>query len=398
MISLPLNFWPILGATVLFVALLYLIHLIYGGAARKVEAWRRMKKEGLAATAAQILSADRLAARSTLALRLLRGLLMGLVAVRFVSFEMEQFKETELAGRWIVEVVLMPFKRIFDGFIDYIPNAFQLIAIVVVTRYLLTLIHKVFEQIEAGTLPIAGFYPEWAEPTYKLVRFFVFVLALVAIFPYLPGSHSPAFQTVGVFLGVLLSLGSSSIVSNMVAGTILTYMRALAVGDRVKIGETYGDVTERTLLVTRVRTMLNEVVTIPNAILLGTHITNYSTLANGRGLILRADVTIGYDAPWPRVHDALLTAARRTPQVLAEPAPFIVQTALNDYNVGYSLRVYTSEASASHLTQSALQLAILDSFAEAGIEILSPMYNTVRQSQAGDAIPAPRVSSSPEAS
>jgi small-conductance mechanosensitive channel len=221
------------------------------------------------------------------------------------------------------------------------------------------------------------------------VRFAIFVLALVAIFPYLPGSSSPAFQTISVFLGVVFSLGSSSLVANTVSGTILTYMRALRVGDRVKIQDSYGDVIERTLLVTRIRTVQNEIVTIPNSVLLNGQIINYSTMAEEGRLILRSSVTIGYDAPWPKVHAALLEAARRTPLALADPAPFVLQTALNDYNVAYVLNIHVRDAAWTQFILSDLNQRIQDTFAEANIEILSPMYNTIRQSRAGDTIPKP---------
>jgi small-conductance mechanosensitive channel len=385
-VSLPANYWYSLGATILFVALVYLIHRFYRLGQWKLEAWRRVRKEGLAATAAQLISVDRLASRLALTFSLIRWALIGLLFVRYASFLLEQFQETAAAGHWIVDVVLMPFKRIYDAFVDYIPDLFQLVAVVVTTRYLLALVHKFFKAIESGGIKISGFYADWAEPTYKLVRFFIFALALVAIFPYLPGSKSPAFQTVGVFLGIVFSLGSSSVVSNLLSGIILTYMRALKIGDRVRIAETYGDVTERTLLVTRVRTIQNEIVTIPNSVLLSGRIVNYSTMAEAGRLILRASVTIGYDAPWPRVHEALLKAARRTPLVLSDPPPFVLQTALRDYNVAYVLNVHVKEAGRTQFIESDLHQNIQESFDEAAIEILSPMYNTVRQSRAGDTL------------
>jgi small-conductance mechanosensitive channel len=190
-----------------------------------------------------------------------------------------------------------------------------------------------------------------------------------------------------VFLGVVFSLGSTSVVSNTVSGIVLTYMRALRVGDRVKIGEVTGDVLERSLLAIKVRTVQNEIVTIPNGLLQSSTITNYSMQAASGQLILRANLTIGYDAPWPRVHEALLEAARRTPLVLSDPPPFVLQTALNDYNVAYSLNVFTREAQRIQFIESDLRQRIQDTFDEAEIEILSPMYNTIRQSVANDTLP-----------
>ncbi len=384
--GIPQNYWLSAGATILFVALVYLVHRVYRFAQHKLEAWRRVRKEGLAATAAQIISVDKLASRLALSLSLLRWVAIALLFVRYASFLLEQFQETAAAGHWIVEVVLMPFKRIYDSFVAYIPDLFQLVAVIVTTRYLLVLVHKLFMAVESGAIKIKGFYPDWAEPTYKLVRFFIFALALVAIFPYLPGASSPAFQTVGVFLGVVFSLGSSSVVANALSGVILTYMRALSVGDRVKIGETFGDVVERTLLVTRVRTILNEIVTVPNNVLLSGQIVNYSAMAEEGRLMLAANVTIGYDAPWPRVHEALEEAAKRTPLVLSDPKPYVLQTALDDYFVRYELNVTVREAHRSQFIQSDLHQNIQETFREAGIELLSPMYNTVRQSVSGDSI------------
>lgn len=385
-IVLPLHFWPSMGATILFVALVLLLNWLQARAARKIQVWRRVKKEGLAAKAHAILEADRIASRLSTALTVAKWLILAIAFIRYISFVLELYKETESAGHWIVDVVLFPFKRIFDDFIAYIPNVFNLIAIIIVARYLLTLLHRIFREVGAGRMRFSGFYPEWAEPTYKLLRFFLLAIALVAMYPYLPGAQSPAFDKITVFLGILISLGSSSVVSNIVSGTMLTYMRALQPGDRVRIGEAFGDVVEKTMLVTKVRTIKNEVVTIPNALLLNTQIVNYSTLAATEGLILHVSITIGYDTPWPEVHKALLEAARRTPLVLADPQPFILQRSLNDYNVAYELNAYTREANRGVFILSDLTQNIQDSFDQAGLEILSPMYNTIRQSAPGDTI------------
>ncbi len=386
--TLPEHFWQTLGATGLLVALIYLVHRGHARLQRQIEIWRRVKKEGLAAQAAKVVSIDRLANRLAGGLSAARWVLLAALFVRFVGFELRQFPDTRAWGDWVVNVVLMPFKAIYDSFVDYIPSGFQLLAVVITTRYLLLLVHRVFLAMEAGSLKIDGFYPEWAEPTYKVARFLILAMALVAVFPYLPGSSSPAFQTVSVFVGVVFSLGSTSVVANTVGGIVLTYMRALRVGDRVKIREVTGDVVERTLLAVKLRTVQNEIVTIPNGMLQTSTILNYSARAAEGQLILRANVTIGYDAPWPRVHEALRAAAERTPQVLTEPAPFVLQTALNDYNVAYSLNVYTAEAQRIQFILSDLHQNIQETFDEAGIEILSPMYNTIRQSMANDTLEA----------
>jgi len=197
-------------------------------------------------------------------------------------------------------------------------------------------------------------------------------------FPYLPGSESPAFRGVSIFLGVLFSLGSTAAVANVVAGVILTYMRAFRIGDRVKISDTIGDVIEKTLLVTRVRTIKNEDITVPNAMVLGSHIINYSSSAKDRGLILHTTVTIGYDAPWRKVHELLIAAAHSTEHILKEPSPFILQTALDDFYVSYELNAYTNRPEIMAGIYSSLHQNIQDRFNESGVEIMSPHYAAFR--------------------
>ncbi len=207
----------------------------------------------------------------------------------------------------------------------------------------------------------------------------IIVFTLIVVYPYLPGSESEAFKGISKFLGVLFSLGSTSIIANMVAGVILTYMYAFKTGDRIKIGETSGEVIEKTLLVTRLKTIKNVVVTIPNSSVLSSHIINYSLLASDTGLILHTSVTIGYDVPWRDVHNALLEAAARCGEnIRKEPAPFVLQTALNDYYVAYELNVYTERADRMAAIYSDLHCNIQDVFNEKGIEILSPAYSAIR--------------------
>jgi small-conductance mechanosensitive channel len=203
-------------------------------------------------------------------------------------------------------------------------------------------------------------------------------LAAVIVFPYLPGSDSPAFQGISIFIGVLLSLGSTSAVSNIVAGVVLTYMIPFRPGDRVKIADTTGDIVEQNLLVVRVRTTKNVEITIPNSTVLGNHIVNYSRNAEGQGVVLHSTVTIGYDAPWRTVHELLVSAARRTAGVLQEPEPYVLQTSLNDFHVSYEVNLYTNEPSRMAPIYSELHANIQDEFARAGVEIMSPHYFAAR--------------------
>jgi small-conductance mechanosensitive channel len=262
--------------------------------------------------------------------------------------------------------------------VSYLPNVAVLLVIAVVTHYAVRFTRFIFAEIEKGALVVPQFYPDWADPTYKIARFFIVVLALVVAFPYLPGSGSKAFQGVSLFIGVVFSLGSTSAIANIIAGAILTYMRGFQLGDRVKIADTVGDVTEKTLLVTRIRTSKNVITTIPNAAVLSSHIVNFSASAANPGLILHTTVTIGYDVPWRQVHALLIAAAKATEGILETPEPFVLQTGLNDFYPSYELNVYTTNSNAMARLYSDLHQNIQDQFNAAGVEILSPHYNAMR--------------------
>jgi small-conductance mechanosensitive channel len=271
-----------------------------------------------------------------------------------------------------------PLRTLWSGFQSIVPNLFYLAVIALVTFSVLKVVRIVFKEIEVGSLRFASFPSDWAEPTYKLVRALLLAVALVGAFPYIPGSQSPAFQGISLFLGLLVSLSSSSALSNIIAGTILTYTRAFKLGDIVRIGDTLGEVTIKRLLVTHVRTYKNVVVSIPNSVILATQVLNYTTLAAEHGLVLHTSVTIGYDAPWPRVHELLVAAATRTDGVMAEPPPFVLQTALNDFSVEYEINAFVSSARPMPLTYSALHTNIQQCFNEGGVEIMSPNYFALR--------------------
>jgi small-conductance mechanosensitive channel len=280
--------------------------------------------------------------------------------------------------KWIAETlfgyVLSPVKSMVMSFINYIPDLITVIVIVVITRYILKFLRYLSEEIRIGRLKLQGFYPDWARPTFNIVRVLVYAFMFVVIFPYLPGSDSPVFQGVSVFLGLVFSLGSSSVISNMVAGLVLTYMRPFQIGDRIKMNEVVGDVVERTPFVTRVRTPKQEFITIPNSNILSGNVVNYSTSKKRDGIILHTTVTIGYDIPWRKVHQTLIDAALKTKNINPEPLPFVLQTSLDDYYVSYQLNAYSDDPNEQPQIYSDLHQNIQDMFNENGIEILSPRY------------------------
>jgi len=274
--------------------------------------------------------------------------------------------------------ILNPLKAIAFGLWDYMPNLITIIVIITVFRYFIKGICFFKDEIEKGNLHINGFYPDWANPTYQIIRMVIFAFMMVVIFPYLPGSDSPVFKGVSVFLGVLFTFGSAGPLSNVMAGLVLTYMRLFKIGDRVKIGDVIGDVIEKSLLVTRIRTIKNEIISIPNSTVMGSHTINFSSDSVDKGLILHSTVTIGYDVPWTNIHQALLNAADRTDLILKEPKPFVLQTSLDDFYVSYQINAYTKEANKQAVIYSQLHANIQDCCNEVGIEILSPHYRAER--------------------
>ncbi len=326
----------------------------------------------------EVLSAERIVDISQQLLRGFQILINLIILYIFIPIVFSFFDLTRTWADTLFGYILKPLKIMVVSFINYLPDLFFIIVIIFVSRYLIKLAKLIFQEIERGKISLPRFHRDWAEPTYKIVRFLIIVFSVIVIFPYIPGSQSEAFKGVSIFLGVLFSLGSTSFIANIVAGIIITYMYAFTLGDRVRIGDTTGDIIEKTLLVTRVRTIKNVVITIPNSTVLNSHIINFSSLAGERGLILHTTVTIGYDVPWKRIHEALIAAARATGDILTEPVPFVLQTSLNDYYVSYEVNAYTNKPNAMARIYSDLHQNIQDSFNEAGIEILSPQYSALR--------------------
>ncbi len=364
-----------LAVTLVLVSLLALLKRYVPRLITLIESWKGTRIRTLRFQTIELLHEDRAVAMLLSLLRTLRTIVVIGLLYLYIPLVLSFFPWTEGMAARLFGYIETPLVKVWHAGVTYLPNIFFILVIVVCTVYLLRFIRFLFSEVERQNISLPGFYPDWAMPSFKITRFLVIAFAVVVAFPYLPGSDSPAFKGVSVFLGVLFSLGSSSAISNVVAGTILTYMRAFTVGDRVKIADTMGDVLEKTLLVTRIRTSKNVDITIPNAMVLGSHIINYSSSAQ---LILNTTVTIGYDVPWRQVHELLIAAARSTERIMDQPAPFVLQTALNDFYVSYELNAYTNDPSAMASIYSELHAQIQDRFNEAGVEIMSPHYSTLR--------------------
>lgn len=271
-----------------------------------------------------------------------------------------------------------PLTNVFKSFISFLPSLFTIIVIYMVMRYFIKFVGYIFNEIKNEKLKINGFHPDWAMPTFGIAKVLLYAFTIVLIFPHLPGSGSNVFKGVSVFVGVLFSLGSSTAIANMVAGLVITYMGSYKIGDRIKIGELKGDVVEKTLLITRLKTIKNEIITVPNSTILASNIINYSSIADENGLILHTTVTIGYDVPWKTVHEALIEAAIRTEALSNTPKPFVLQTSLDDNYVSYEINAYTKVVAKQAVIYSELHQNIQDVCNEMGIEILSPHYRANR--------------------
>ena len=309
----------------------------------------------------------------------LATVLIGAIVISMaISYSLGLFPGTADVSFRLFNYIRNGAALIAKSIVGYLPNLAVILLVVATTYGFIRLIGAALKAMERGAIALPGFHREWIEPTNKIVTFLAVLFALVVIFPYLPGGDSPAFRGASIFLGVLVSLGSSSAMGNVIAGIILTYMRPFRVGDRVRIADTVGDVVEKSLLVTRMRTVKNVHTIIPNSMILGAHILNYSAEAEGRGLIVHTSITIGYNVPWRTVHQLMVDAALATRGILDEPRPYVLQTSLNDFHISYEVNGFTDRPNEMHLIGPELHARIQDEFNGAGVEIMSPSYLSMR--------------------
>ena len=288
------------------------------------------------------------------------------------------FPSTKGFALQLLDYFLIPIKKIILGVIGYIPNLISIFVIWYATKSLVRLARYIALEIEKGDLKIKNFFPEWAMPTFHIVRILLYTFMVAMVYNYLPGSDSGVFQGISVFIGLIISLGSSTLIANLMAGLVITFMRPFRLGDRIKLNDTVGDIIEKTPLVTRVKTPKNEIVTVPNSFVMSSMTTNYSSSAQEYGLIIHTDVTFGYEVPWQQVHQLMVQAALSTPHIEANPRPFVLQTKLDDWYVIYQINAYTRHPEYMASIYSQLHANIQDIFHEAGIEVMSPHFMGVR--------------------
>jgi len=307
-------------------------------------------------------------------LRTVRAFTIFALAMLWMETALGLYPWTRPVSAELFALLLDPLKEMGAGLLAAVPDLTFLAVLFVVVRFCLRIIWTFFDRVHRGWIRLETFQRELAMPTYRIVRLLVIVFALVIAYPYIPGSDSDAFKGMSLFFGVVLSIGSSSFIANIIAGYSLTYRRAFREGDRIRVGESEGAVIEMTTLNTRIRSLKNEEINIPNSIVLGSAIVNYTTFQREPGLILHTEVGIGYDVSWRQVEAMLLAAAARTQGLKQEPRPFVLQKALGDFTVQYQLNAYCQDANTMNSIYSALHGNIQDVFNEFGVQIMSPNY------------------------
>ncbi len=335
----------------------------------------RSKVQDVRVSSLEIVRGEQLWNAGQHAVRIVAILIALVAGYLYLNYVLVLFPWTRALGRGLTTILLQPLQTLATGFLSFIPDLVFLIILTLITRWALRLVGVFFARVASGETELGGFEADWAKPTGRIVRFTMIAFALVIAYPYIPGSDSEAFKGIGVVVGLMFSLGSASVIGNLVAGLGIAFRRAFRVGDRVRIGDTIGEVTQVELLTTYLRSPKNEQIVVPNSLILNNEVVNYSALVrSGAGLIVHTNVGIGYETPWRQVEAMLIQAARRTSGIRAEPEPFVLQRSLGDFAVNYEINAYTDEPRRLLVTYSDLHRNILDVFNEYGVQIMTPAY------------------------
>ena len=360
--------------TVLLSLLLFLLFWAFKKFDRFLELRFKKKIEKLETKSLQILKAKQIWSVLQTITRLVWAVLIFAILYFFINLVLSLFPWTRYVSQTLLGYVTNPLFSMGKAIIDYLPDLFFLIILFFVVRYLLRITHAFFKELDHGHIKFRSFEAEWAFPTYRIIRVFMIIFAVVIAYPYMPGSGSDAFKGISLLLGVLFSIGSSSLIANVIAGYTMTYRRAFKVGDRVKIGDNIGDVSQIRLLVTHLKSLKNEEIVIPNSTILNTEITNYTSLASKRGLILHTAVSIGYEVPSRQVEAMLLMAAARTEGLHRTAQHFVLETGLGDFGTTYELNVFSKKPDKTVQIYSNLHRNIKDVFNEYEVSIMTPHY------------------------
>jgi len=362
-------------ATILLVTALWLLARGYRRWLPRLRAKAEQRAAQLASKVThQVVRYTPVGALVTVLLRIAVSLVVLVLVYEWMAFVLQSFPYTRPWGEALLENSLGVLQRIGAAFAEALPGLVFVVVIMTIARFVTRLIHALFENIALGRLHVAFVDETTARPTARLANTAVWLFAFVAAYPYIPGSDSEAFKGIGVFVGLMVSIGSSGIVNQAVSGLMLMYTRALRPGEYVQIGETEGVVRSVGFVTTRIETLRNEELNVPNAIIASSVTRNFSRLAKSGGVFVPSKITIGYDTPWRQVHAMLLLAAERTEGVAKDPPPRVLQTGLMDSYVEYTLLVNIADPARRLAILSLLNAQVQDVFNEFGVQIMSPNY------------------------
>ena len=359
---------------------IFILNRILPSLLRKIMDWQQERISSINFQGLQFLSGSQINKTIETLYKIIRFFLILFILYLYIPFLLSCFPATRALGIQILDTFWDSINLIVGGLLNYIPNVIIIALISFIAYYTVRFSRILFNAIRRGRIQISGFYAEWAEPTANIVQFLIVALAGILIFPYLPASDSAGFQGVSVFVGALITFGSSTVIGNFMSGIFLIYTRAFQLGDVIQANGQTGRVVEKTILSTRIMTPDNEVITIPNASLFVSDITNYSSVIRDskQPLIVKTTITLGYDVPWRKVYQVLTEAAKSTAGIVKDPEPFVWQTSLDDFYVSYVIKAYTMEPENMGAIYSQLHQNIQDKCNESDIEILSPHYSAVR--------------------
>ncbi len=382
------SFWQIVRRAALFVLVIAIqclifkiINRLFKRLRRRIVRFKQQKMKAVVVRDYELLNTHRLCRVMIFASNVVRWFLLLLVLIFTVPILFSIFPQTENLAMRIIYYILDPVKMVVKSVVNYIPNLFIIVVIWYCIRYLVNGFRYLSHEIETEKLKISGFYPEWAQPTFNIVRFLLYAFMIAMIYPYLPGAKSGVFQGISVFVGLIVSLGSSTVISNFIAGFVITYMRPFKPGDFIKVKDTIGTVVEKTPFITRMKTIKNEIVTIPNSFIMSADTVNYSASARRYGLIIHTVMTMGYDVPWRRVHELLIKSALQTEGVMDKPKPFVLELELNDNYMCYQINAYIKDADLMPDIMSALLEHIQDNFHDAEIDLVAPHFYSRREGE-----------------
>ncbi len=373
-------------STVALVLAVSVTRTLYQSSIVRVRAWA-MRAPSLRIQRWELLTRERLRGSLAASLRFVYYILLTSAALIYILFVLNAYPSTAQFSGALLNAFATAAIQVGRAIIDYLPNLVYLIIVFITARYALKLLKMIMAAVGRKDLTLPNFDPEWAAPTYKLARVILILFTIMVSYSYLPGAESEFFQGFSIFVGALVTLGSTAVIGNVISGVVLTYTGSFRVGDLIRIGTTVGNVIEKTLFVTRMRTLENEIVSIPNGVVLTGSVINYERLAKDAGLILTVRAGIGYDVSWKKVHELMLEAAKKTSGIVSFPRPHVWQISFDDFAVTYELRAATNRPAAMATVKSDLYRCVLDAFHEAGIEMLTPSVQSVRDGSA-IAIPA----------